>query len=436
MIACHYVNYFLFIMNLLNKTIFKSLLVAGGLGCAIAMSTLSGCSSCDKGVTPCDSDSITHGGGDFYPLADKSVVYLDISKSIAGYLNASDPTFSGVVSGMCYLLPGETTAGLYGTKIDYLSTDSLLECISNRKINWADESDLPSIIKSVVTALRNNEIAAGCIITDGIMSGSNKEINSNPKRDYNIAQRETMSNKVRGYLSQSDNNDISALIVRYTAGFNGTYYCYNNDRIPLTSNKKENEIKRPFFAFIICKSDTLKHISSHLDRSKVTNEVTFGGGMPFDINLQPKNLRPDKNEKYGLKDGETSPVEFSANISALPAYMKNTDYMTRNFKLYTLNGSTKKPFNRPVEITSVTDDYLYVAVEARNALKGRTIIAEISYEAPEWIAQLSSDDDSKIANALSGQQDLTFNLKYLLEAFTALNNGNLATRPDTISFRY
>ena len=52
-------------MNLLNKTIFKSLLVAGGLGCAVAMSTLSGCSSCDREVTPCDSDSITHGGGIF-----------------------------------------------------------------------------------------------------------------------------------------------------------------------------------------------------------------------------------------------------------------------------------------------------------------------------------------------------------------------------------
>ncbi len=337
---------------------------------------------------------------------------------------------------MCSLLPGNTSAALYGTKPCDISTDSMLHIVNSREITWADESDLPTMIENIVADLRGNKILAGCIITDGILSGSNKEIRESPERSYNIVSRELLSNKVRNILSNPGNIPISALIVRYTANFNGTYYCYNNAQIPLTGNKKETEIKRPFFALIICNSDTLDYISSHLDRSKVTNEVTFGGGMPFDINLQPKNLRPDKNGKYGLKDGETAPVEFSANIGALPAYMKNTDYMTRNFKLYTLNGSTKKPFNRPVEITGVTDDYLYVAVEARNALKGKTIIAEITYEAPEWIAQLSSDDDSKIANAMSGQQDLTFNLKYLLEAFTALNNGNLATRPDTISFRY
>ena len=424
-------------MMYLNKTIFKSILVAGGLGCAVAMSALSGCNSNNKKITSCGSDSTAHnGGGDFYPLVDKSVIYLDISNSIAGYLNTStDPTFKGAVSAICSSMPGNTSAALYGTKPYDISTDSLLNIVNSRKITWADESDLPTMIENIVTDLRNNKISTGCIITDGILSGSNKEIRESPERSYNIVSRELLSNKVRNILSNPGNTPISALIVRYTANFNGTYYCYNNTKIPLKNNKGK-ETKRPFFAFIICHSDKLDYISSHLDRSKVTNEVLFGGGMPFDINLQPKNLRPDKNGKYGLKDGETDPVEFSANIDALPAYMKNTDYMTRNFKLYTLNGSTKKPFNRPVEIISVTDDYLYVGVEARNALKGKTIIAEITYEAPAWIAQLSSDDDSKIANAMSGEQDLTFNLKYLLEAFTALNNGNLATHPDTISFRY
>lgn len=424
-------------MYLNKKTTFTSLLV-WGLGCTFALSALSGCNHPKENtdITTCDTIPLAQGGGDFSPLANKSVVYLDISTSTAGYLNTtSDPTFNGVVSEMCYLLPGETTAALYGTKIEYLSTDSLLECINNRKIKWADESDLPSMIESVVTALRNNKITAGCIITDGILSGSNEEIRESPKRSYNIVSRQTLYNKVRDILSQPGNRDISALIVRYTAGFNGIYYCYNNDQIPLKTKKKNNEIKRPFFAFIICKSDTLNHISSRLDRNKVTHEVLFGGGMPFNINLQPKGLRPDKNGKYGLKDGETAPVEFSANISVPPAYMKKTDYMTRNLKLYTLVGNSKKPFTQAVNITGVTDEYLYVSVEARNALKGRTVIAEISYEAPSWISQLSSDDDSKIANAMSGQQNLTFNLKYLLEAFTALNNGNLATRPDTISFR-
>ena len=67
-------------------------------------------------------------------------------------------------------------------------------------------------------------------------------------------------------------------------------------------------------------------------------------------------------------------------------------------------------------------------------LRMQTLVASISYELPFWVKICSSDDDREIKNKKS-EMGKTFNLRYFIEAFEVLNQGDMVNKQDSINFK-
>lgn len=157
-----------------------------------------------------------------------STLLFDASGSMHGYLNSSgDPRFIGVISHF-ENMSGNTVVRLYGKEegnpIERTDFDRML---NNRKIEWSNESDLKAMVRSMIGHVGGGDDIC-FLLTDGILSGSDADINDSPDKSYNIRMRQKMSEDLSSLLSEKK-GEICALIARYNAKFNGKYSCYNND---------------------------------------------------------------------------------------------------------------------------------------------------------------------------------------------------------------
>lgn len=367
----------------------------------------------------------------------KGLLFLDISESMKGYTRTEDPTFFGVLSDFIYM-DEDVIPYFYGKDKEEKSIEDIknaINILNSKKFDWADESKLADMVKDIVRAIANGSVSWGVIVSDGIMSGSNEDINSRPDKGYNLANRDVLANEIEA--SFRGKRDLSALILRYVASFEGIYYCYNNDTMSLKA-------KRPFFAILIGKTWKMEELSRKIERNLVANEVLFGGGMPFDISLHPLRLIPDKEYRYKI-DGDDDLV-LVANITKLPDYMKNKEYMERHLVLERITthgrkfpmekgsrGNDGKKHGR-YEVSDINTESMQIKISNPVTLRRHILTASIAYELPSWIKECSSDKDTAIAKN-NEEQRRTFNFRYFAEAFKGLNQGNMVNQQDSIKFK-
>ena len=363
----------------------------------------------------------------------KGILFLDISKSMKGYTKAVNPTFFGVLSD--FICMDENVVPYFYGKEEKSIEDikNAINILNAETFDWADESKLADMVKDIVRAIENGSVSWGVIVSDGIMSGSNEDINSSSDKGYNVANRGVLANEIEGTFRGK--RDLSALILRYVAPFKGTYYCYNNDK------KTLEEVRRPFFAILIGQTWKVEELSKEVKRDSVVNEVLLGGGMPFDISMHPvgKDLVPDQENRYKI-DGKKDLV-LTADISRLPDYMKDKEYMETHLTLERiLKGGRHIRLEKDsigegrYEITSIDSENMQIKITGPAVLRMQTLVASISYELPFWVKICSSDDDREIKNKKS-EMEKTFNLRYFIEAFEVLNQGDMVNKQDSINFK-
>lgn len=194
-----------------------------------------------------------------------------------GYMESSnDSRFYGAIASLVNLANVDSCC-FYGEKeekgIDKESFDDLL---NKRDIKWSGESDIKSMIASMIEHINKKGDDICLLVTDGILSGSNEDIKNSPDRSYNITHREQLSHNIAA-LFEKESVEMSALIIRYEAKFNTSpkpnmkggwyYYCYNNDQ------KIINNQDRPFFIIAMGKLEYVKYLENALNKAIAENKL-------------------------------------------------------------------------------------------------------------------------------------------------------------------
>lgn len=354
---------------------------------------------------------------------------FDASASMYGYLNSSgDSRFIGVISSF-ENMPTQTVIRLYGKKEgNPIEKADFERMLNNGKMEWSNESDLKAMVRSMIEHVDGGDDIC-FLLTDGILSGSNADINNSPDRSYNIRMRQKMSEDLSSMLSKKEGN-LCALIVRYNAKFNGNYSCYNNDGKNLVNKD------RPFFVIALGKWVCVKYIEQKLNEAKDANRITtpyedivmIGDASSYQkIKLSPaEGLNPKGKSLVIKKDFRNDSVALSADLRELPDYMQTDAYMNANIELYVQRGQkAEKMLDRDyykILVNNINGKRVLRLSIKSSQLKDTRLTFRLKYALPEWIETKSDDNDLDIATN-PAKLGKTFNLKYFVAGFTSLYNG-------------
>lgn len=354
---------------------------------------------------------------------------FDASASMYGYLNSSgDSRFIGVISSF-ENMPTQTVIRLYGKKEgNPIEKADFERMLNNGKMEWSNESDLKAMVRSMIEHVDGGDDIC-FLLTDGILSGSNADINNSPDRSYNIRMRQKMSEDLSSMLSKKEGN-LCALIVRYNAKFNGNYSCYNNDGKNLVNKD------RPFFVVALGKWVCVKYIEQKLNEAKDANRITtpyedivmIGDSSSYQkIKLSPaEGLNPKGKSLVIKKDFRNDSVALSADLRELPDYMQTDAYMNANIELYVQRGQkAEKMLDRDyykILVNNINGKKVLRLNIKSSQLKDTRLTFRLKYALPGWIETKSDDNDLDIATN-PAKLGKTFNLKYFVAGFTSLYNG-------------
>ena len=353
-----------------------------------------------------------------------NLMYVDASGSMKGYLGASsDDRFIGTLAAFMYSAPTEVR--LFGTQEGKALSSSQFEKQLNAKsIQWSAESDLTTMISTLIQRISSGYASYGILITDGIMSGSNSEIQREP--NYNKTRRGLLTQKIQNvfntYKENKENKQLSAIVIQYTSSFGGKYYDYKNTNITL--NNKE----RPYYAIIFVKSEECNSYLQNLEQNDAlkayTNIYIIGESQP-DIKILPYKETASivsgglQLNSAAIKENDGK-LALTVTIQKLPNYMRDAEFIQNNIELIKINDKAEQLVISSGRYTlEVTSNRLVLSINP-NYIKGSIIKVKIKNSLPRWIETVSSDDDSQIAYDES-ELARTFNFKYLMDGFKPLH---------------
>lgn len=350
------------------------------------------------------------------------VLYLDASSSMQGYIAPSKPTnFAAVVGAIEGLEPGNTKSFLYGESPE--PADGLSGKIGDQALKLKEpESDLAGMVANMAKEASNNQSTVYFLITDGILSGTNKQIKDNSK--YNIANRLTLSQKIYDAL-KSYKGKVASMVLQFSAPFKGTYFDYKNGKITL-----EN-VMRPYYVIAFGSKPAMKQVYDAINSNslsalaKYENEALFG----FDYNLAKpypyvgNGINMVAGGKYKVNANINS-VPLVYNVSNLPAkLLADVDSLCSHVRIYKRSKNSKSDRvmlgNEHYDV-EYDNKRLNITVKNQNklAIPGEVEV-RIGWWQPSWIENMTDTIDTPEPNDMK-----TFNLKYLLESFSVLNSGD------------
>lgn len=346
-----------------------------------------------------------------------ATLLFDASGSMAGYLNGGDPRFVGVISAF-ENLPDNIKNRLFGEKEESPMDKAAFEKkLNNRNIKWSHESNLIAMVDSMVRHIDGGDDVC-FLVTDGILSGSNSEINSSPEKKYNITQREKMSKDLSAKL-KGKKGDLCALIVGYSALFKGSYSCYNNAAVQLNH-------ARPFYVIALGKWQYIKYIENELENIKKEGGLSTAYDDIFMIgdlcSYQKLKLSEGegltyKKKKWYVKKG-VQEITLTSRLDTLPSYMRTEEYMKENIQLWV----GKTLLDQNCYNVSVNNDKLVVSIKSSQVKGNCELTFKLKFAFPKWISQKSDENDLDI-NKNPVKVDKTFNLQYFVEGFKVLHEG-------------
>ncbi len=350
-------------------------------------------------------------------------IYLENSVSMKGYFpKGGNLKFAEPIIGL-YNLGGESAAIqtlLVGNDILKKDPKQFRSEISNGDIAVGKESPLADIFSRIINDTEENEVSF--LITDAIMSGSNKDIANN--REYNYVHRAELRQEIRETFQQARKKNLSVLVYRFECPFKGIYYDYKN------AHKEISVSNRPYFIFAFGNQQQLNIVMENARK-----EPDF---RPDDMMFVGQNYKTvDTYKIKAIKGSEYTPnnvgkaieyksvathdaeIGINVNLGNLPSYMQKIEFIKNNLRLTTIDTSTKKEidctnFLDDVEETdSKTKEFIFRLLIDKNFLLNlpQAITLRIGSEQDSWYKTYSLEkDDDILAN-----DNKTFSLDYLIE---------------------
>ena len=378
---------------------------------------------CDKDSCTCMENTVSS-RPESPERPESSIFLMDISKSMKGYFGSGDSRLLGVVNSYLNLAVSEPAIHWFGESETNGVARTDFVNITQSSIDWSNESDIRAMLQSMVE--HTNDYDISFLLTDGILSGSNEQIRNSNERKFNIEKREWMAGEIRNIFEGKDT--LSAILIRYIAGFNGTYSCYNND------SKLLNKYERPYYIVVVGKWKYVKYIEEHLRSGK---------SKPYDFYAMFGDEQTYKGVRFSYRDGvrkmdadgslvikgdvrRDGDVVLSADITVLPDYMRTAEYWKKHLRLYVQEENHPEKELMPdvfsVSIDTVSSSKIVCCLSVRaSSLLGRALVVKVGYESPSWIEECTDYDDLDIRSN-PRKMNMTFNLKYLAEGFKGLQN--------------
>lgn len=373
-------------------------------------------------------------------------LYIDNSSSMKGFFESKNlsPLIT-VLSGIQQYFSGSKINGYYIEKeslkeypFDQLTTD-----LSSKKLSgYSDAIQLDGLIKNIVVRYKNESQSSNVIdfiITDGIPSGSNDEIN--PKKDngeviikdpnnrtFNIDYATTLQSRIANALSGI--KDIAASVYQFKSGFNGDYWFFNN-----TKEHKDWNL-RSFYVIVIGNKDLVMRLAESenkgLEFFQSNNKVHFGSVDKSKIRLNgpfKEGTKVDNEvfEEAQDEDGYKGYVIIRPQLSlaGLPYFVRNASYIQKNARI-TLDGR-EFPFidkDAKKEGYKIEGEMLTFQFKVEQLKKYKLTIS-IKNTTPSWVDESTCLNDKTISDLELSSR--TFNLKYLVEG---LKNGVTGSKGD------
>lgn len=346
-------------------------------------------------------------------------IWIDESASMKGYFSSGvEQNILTVIAAVTNVAPCKGVS-FYGHSLGQtIAYSDFKDRVENGNALSGDESNLKSMIETAVSKVGKGSLVF--IVTDGIMSGSDKQIRESRDRKYNIIHRGDLTQEIKNMLSNK--KDISISVAQYKSSFNGTYICYNNDK------KRLSEKIRPFYLIVIGKKEivSLYMKTKMADKLKTENFVTYGiEGMPYTLKIRPwpsdffkfdsKKKAYAMTKKYSVDKEED--IIFKVSISNLPKYMQAESYLKTNGHLQCKASNASDDSYKDMDVQMSVSQGVASYVIDRNKIKGSTFRYILNYSNPQWVANSSTDDD-----IMNYSDTTTFNLLYFMDGLSVLNS--------------
>lgn len=230
--------------------------------------------------------------------------------------------------------------------------------ITNGKVIIGAGSQLDKILAYI--ADENDEDEVTCLITDGILSGTNAEISAN--REFNVKNLPLLENRVRLAAKEAKKEGLDFLIYRLVTTFTGNYYDYQN-RV-----HKLSGIERPYYIVAIGEKTNLQKFDAGLRKSsgfKPTNTLatynmqmaeTVKNGSVIKLPGSPDYSIKPVNSTLVFKKIPQIPVTFKyrVNLNALPVYYKDVNTLKQILKFTYKDAQTNVIVDKSEQIIDVT----------------------------------------------------------------------------------
>lgn len=358
-------------------------------------------------------------------------LFIDNSTSMKGYFESKNLSqLISVLSGIQQYYSDKQINGFYVEKesLKEYPFTKLTTDLSSRKLSgYSDAIQLDCLIKRIADshrAAKSRKIQViDFIITDGIPSGTNEEINPPGKslkpedRTFNIDQATTLQARIANALSGIKN--LAASVYQFQSGFNGYYYYYNNTK----AHKDWN--MRPFYVIAIGDRDVVMDFAESENKGlqlfNAKNKVHFGSVEENKICLTGSNFIPGTttvdSESFEEAENDTCiPIYPQLSLKGLPYFARTESYIKKNATI-TLDGKDYKDY-------WIEGDFLTFTLKVEQNMKYKLEI-KIKNTTPSWVDSSTCLNDKTIGDLELGSK--TFNLKFLVEG---LKNGITGSKGD------
>lgn len=298
--------------------------------------------------------------------------------------------------------------------------------LTGAKFQVGDSSPLDRILEASVNKIAPDGVEliedVFCLITDGILSGTNAEIVAD--REWTKKNLPVLENRIRRAFTMARKRHLHCLIYRFETSFAGPYYDYRNNY----GNASLHTIKgdRPYFMIMVGHKDNLAKIDNYLKKEfekdiKYTHR--YASYEVTSMKTLTKATLKSKPKANGALSGQTTikydadklkkyeePIEFliQTNLNSLPDYYSNIDDLYSNTVISYEDKTAGVPVNIPYADICQAGDiedvgnkvYRYTIRLAPEIVKNLTADGEMHLilrgHPEDWYTKLSCNDDTEI----------------------------------------
>lgn len=373
-------------------------------------------------------------------------LYIDNSSSMKGYFESKNlsPLIT-VLSGIQQYFSGNKIDGFYIEKdsIKRYPFNQLTTNLSSKKLSsYSDAIQLDGLIKNIAVQYKKESQRSNVIdfiITDGIPSGNNDEINPKKNngeviikdpnnRTFNIDYATTLQSRIANALSGI--RGIAASVYQFQSGFNGDYWYFNN-----TKGHKDWNL-RPFYVLVIGNKDLVMRLAESenkgLEFFQANNKVHFGSVDEKAIKLSGPFKKgtivdPDEFKEAEEEDRYKGYIVIRPQLSlvGLPYFARNSSYIQKNAKI-TLDGKDFPFVDKDAEQEGYKIEGEMLTFQLKVVqFKKYKLQMSIKNATPSWVDESTCFNDKTVSDLELSTK--TFNLKYLVEG---LKNGITGSKGD------